>query len=412
MTSWDRYDGGDNVSHLPLRLRRARRLNPSDIPPRQWLYGTVLQRRYTSMLVAPGGTGKSQLALGMALDLVSGRRLLGFHIFERVPVWYLNLEDDENELDRRIAAFRIAHNVGWDELDNFYVHAGRERPVCMARFDPSDGSTIVFPDREEITASARAGGVGAIWVDPFVRSHMLDENSNPQMDAAVAAWTAVSDEVGCAVGLVHHVRKGPISGIEAARGAKALSDATRVGLLLSAMTEDEARDLGLGERQSHRFLRLDNAKANMAPAIDAMWFEMIEHNLGNASAVYPHGDTVSALTRWIKPTPWDALDSRLLGEIFGALRAGPGDGEQFTLTRRGRDAPRWAGAAVMRITSVSQAQAEAILKGWNESGVLRSAEYYSERQRKLRIGMVMDETKVDSIIASQAPHAGCANSFS
>ena len=99
------------------------------------------------------------------------------------------------------------------------------------------------------------------------------------MDAALAAWTEVAQECQCAIGLVHHVRKGPISGIEAARGAKAVTDASRVGLLLSAMTEDEAQALGIAAQQAHCFLRLDNAKANMAPAFEATWFEMVERNL-------------------------------------------------------------------------------------------------------------------------------------
>ena len=81
-----------------------------------WLYGTILSRGTTTILVAPGGVGKSQLALAMAADLGSGRGLLGFHIFQRVAVWYFNLEDDEDELDRRVAAFRLVHNVAWDEL--------------------------------------------------------------------------------------------------------------------------------------------------------------------------------------------------------------------------------------------------------------------------------------------------------
>ena len=398
MTSWDRYTGaGDNVSHLPLTLRRPRHREPAEIPPRQWLYGTILQRRYVSMLVAPGGTGKSQLALGMALDLASMRRRLGFHIFERVGVWYLNLEDDEDELDRRVAAFRLVHEIAWAELENFYTHVGRERPVCMAKID-DDGSTIIFPDREEIVAAARAGNIGNIWVDPFVRSHQLDENSNPQMDAAINAWTTIADEVGCAIGLVHHVRKGPVSNIEAARGAKAITDATRVGLLLSAMNENEAQEVGIKADDASRFLRLDNAKANMAPALRAVWFEMVERNLGNANDTYPAGDTVSALIRWNKPSPWETLDRGVLAEVFAALRRGPGDGEQYTLSRRGRDNVRWAGLAVMQVASVSESQAAAILQRWVENEVLMSAIYYSDKQRKSRTGMRLDELKAEQII--------------
>lgn len=413
MGKWDSYDGGDNVTPLPLRLRKAIARDPATIPAREWLYGTLLQRRYTTMLIAAGGTGKSQLALGMALDLASAKRLLGFHIFQRVPVWFLNLEDDENELDRRIAAYRLVHRISWPELDDhIYVHTGRERPVCMARIDPQDGTSIVFPDREEIVALARVARIGCIIVDPFVRSHMLDENNNPQMDAAMAAWNAVAEATGCAVMLVHHVRKGIAAGIEAARGAKALTDAARVGMLLSAMSVAEAEEIGIEAGEAHRFVRLDSAKSNMAPAGSAIWFEMAEVNLGNCTATYPAGDNVSALRRWIKPTPWEALDGRRLGAIFTALRAGPGEGEQFTLTRRGRDNPRWAGFVLMKLAGLTEPQAASILWRWAENGVIVTAEYFSPGQRKQRLGLSFNDIKIDEIVAAYGASGGFVNGAS
>lgn len=403
MVSWDRYKGGDNVARLPLRPRRLRRREPHEIPPRPWLYGTILSRGATTVLVAPGGVGKSQLALAMAADLGTGRGLLGFHIFQRVPVWYLNLEDDEDELDRRIAAFRLVHDVAWNEIEDwFFAHQGSERPVCMAKVDEEDGSTIVFPDRDEIIAGARASEVGAIWVDPFIKSHKLDENSNPQMDAALTAWTEVAQECECAIGLVHHVRKGMAVSIDAARGAKSVTDAARVGLLLSAMADEEAQALGIEAKRTHHFLRLDNAKANLAPAFDATWFEMVERNLGNATSVYPNGDTVATLTRWAKPSAWDALDNNTMQQLFDALRLGPSAGEQYTLQRSGAANTRWAGNVLMRLQSLTAAQATAILKGWIDNGVLIPAPYESPNYRKLIAGIVFDETKIGGIISASA----------
>ena len=404
MADWSRYRGGDdppdNVTQLPLAPEPIPEFDPSNIPPRQWLYGTILLRRYATMLIAPGGTGKSQLALGIGLDLATGRRLLGYHVFERTAVWYLNLEDDPDELNRRVAAFRMVHDIPWQQIRGFfYVHGGRKRPVCMAKVG-DDGSTIVFPDRDEIMRGAELRNIGSIWVDPFIKSHELDENSNPQMDAAVAAWTAVAEEVGCSVGLVHHVRKGAATGIEAARGAKGMTDAARVGLLLTAMSAEEGGEIGIAKEDAHRFLRLDNAKANMSPAGAAMWFEMVERNLGNGTKLYPAGDTVSALRRWSRPTAWGSLDRYTLGVIFTELRAGPGDGEQFTLSRAGRDAPRWVGSVLMRVASVNDAQAATVVTEWNSNGVVVAAEYFSKQQRKSRTGILLNEAKIAEMVAN------------
>jgi hypothetical protein len=262
----------------------------------------------------------------------------------------------------------------------------------MAKLDPDHGS-IVFPDHDAIIASARAGEIAALIVDPFIRSHELDENSNPHMDAAIAAWSAVAKAVDCAVMLVHHVRKGPATGIEAARGVKAMTDAARVGLLLTTMTTDEAEDIGIDSADAHRFVRLDNAKANMAPAGAAAWFEMVETPLGNKTPLYPNGDMVSALVRWKKPSAFDALDPFAMAKVFDELSAGPGDGEQYTLTRRGEDNARWAGFVLVR-AGLNDVQATTILRLWAQNGVVTPSRYHSTRQRKQLTGITLNAVKI------------------
>ncbi len=50
---------------------------PNQLPPREWLYSTCLIRGYVSILVAPGGVGKSVLALTECIALACGREILG-----------------------------------------------------------------------------------------------------------------------------------------------------------------------------------------------------------------------------------------------------------------------------------------------------------------------------------------------
>lgn len=401
MASWDRYGDGGNITRLPLKLHPVDEIDPEALPPREWLYGTILQRGHVTVLVAPGGTGKTQASMAMGLDVASGRGLLGYHIFCRVPVWLLSLEDPALEMQRRIAAFRLLHRVPWAELRGyFYTHVGRERPVVMAQVSPDDGATIIFPDLAEITALARAGMIGVIIVDPFIRSHELLENSTEHMNKAVTAWNEVAEQTGCAILLVHHVRKGTIEGIDSARGAKALTDAARVGLLLSSMSSEDAQAVGIKDDDRHRFLRLDSAKVNMAAAGEAVWFEMCEQHLGNSTPTYPDGDTVSALRRWRKPTPWDCLDLPMLRQIFDELANGPGEGEQYTLSRSGPSAARWAGHAITRIAGTSEAQSTAVLLAWSDNGVVTPCPYRSPSQRRERQGIALNTAKIDEILRS------------
>jgi RecA-family ATPase len=64
---------------------------PSTIPPREWLYGKHLIRKFATATVAPGGVGKSSLELIEALSIVTGRDLLGKGMVpERGRVWWWN----------------------------------------------------------------------------------------------------------------------------------------------------------------------------------------------------------------------------------------------------------------------------------------------------------------------------------
>jgi hypothetical protein len=382
----------ENVTPLPLGLMALEEIDPSEIEPRPWLYGTILQRKYVSLLVAPGGTGKSQLALAISVDLASNKRILGPHIFEPVPVWFLSLEDDTTEIQRRVAAIRLVHKLQWADLrGRLYAHDGRKRRVCMAK--STDGGKVIFPDQDEVKRLVRAGKIGLIVVDPFIRSHELDENNNPAMDAAVRAWTEIAEEANCAVLLVHHVRKSPADGMEAARGAKALVDAARVGLLLTAMTEQEAEDIGVKPEDAHRFIRMDNAKANMAPANAATWFHMVERNLGNSRPMYPSGDTVSAIVPWNRPKAFEGISDLQCNDALTAINVGPRPGIRYCAHQRGRDNSRWAGSVLITQLGISEARASTIIGLWLKTGLLFERAYRDAEQRKDRTGVFVDDTK-------------------
>ena len=370
--------------------------DPSAIPPREWLYGTRLVRRFVSVLAAPGGVGKSALALGQAVALACGRPLLGERVHHSVPVWVLNLEDPLDELNRRLAALLRLHRVADDAVaGRLFLHSGRTRRVCMAALS-GDGA-VVRPDQEAVTAAALAAGVGLIVVDPFVKSHALDENSNPHMDAAATAWAEVAERTGAAVLLVHHVRKLGLAGVadvDSARGAKALTDAARSASMLSPMTVEEAARLGVPAGERWRHVRLDDAKANLAPRAEAaIWYRMESVSLGNATGLYPNGDTVAALAPWKPTSAFAGLGAAECNRALDVIAAGPGEGQLFAAVRGGFGAnDRWAGKVLVRM-GLEPAQAARVLAAWLRSGLLVDGEYRDPVHRKARRGVRVNDAK-------------------
>ncbi len=371
--------------------------SPESIPPREWLYGTRLIRRFVSVLAAPGGVGKSALALAQALALVSGRSFLGEHVHHSVPAWVLNLEDPLDELNRRVAALMLLHKLPRAAIaGRLHLSSGRSRRLRMAELDETG---IVHPDQQAVMDAALAAGIGLIVVDPFVKSHQLDENANTQIDAAATAWAEIAEATGAAVLLVHHVRKGAsgdkaVGDIDIMRGAKALTDAARSATLLSPMSEEEARHLSVPERERWRHVRLDDAKANMAPRAEAaQWFRLESVQLGNGTALYPQGDSVAAIAAWKPPSPFRQLSAFECNQALDKIAAGIGDGAAFSAHRSGRATERWAGSVLVRGFGLDEADAARVIAAWLRSGLLLEQEYRHPTQRKLRMGVRVDDAK-------------------
>jgi hypothetical protein len=376
----------------PLVLHPARLPDPCSIPPRQWLYGSHLIRGYVSVLVSPGGTGKSALAMAIVLELVAYRRLLGNHVFSQVKGAIFNLEDPMEELERRVAALMLHHRIDRDALEGkLFLHDGEGRGLKLASLD-TDGFTVAYPDEQALIEQIQLNQIGIVVCDPFAESHSLEENSNPHMVKAAAAWRRVARATGCAVLLVHHVRKGDATSIDAARGAKALTDSARVGLLLTTMTATEAEGFGIPTDDRHQYVRLDDVKRNMAPAGRAAWFQLAQVPLGNGRPGYPNGDNVAAISAWQPPDVWQTTAVHDLNAALDRIDAGLPGGSRYTDSRRG-DATRWAGHILIEMFHVTDKQAANMLAAWLKSGVLFKEDYLDKAQRKERTGLSVNPLK-------------------
>lgn len=381
----------------PFTIKPAALPDPHLIPPRRWLYGRMLIKGYITVLVAPGGVGKTALSIAIAQSMATGRAQVGDWVYERTRVLACTLEDPEDEFDRRMAASMLHHRITADDLaGHIFVVAGRDRPLLIASLD-TDGFTVCYPDKKALVLMVRQQRIGLIVVDPFVNSHELDENNNPHINAAARAWAEIANEARCAVLLVHHTRKGALAGdIEGSRGAKALTDACRVGLTLTAMTEEEAKGFGIPDRDRRLHIRLDDAKANLAPPADhARWFKLVGVELGNGEPGTPwqQGDNVQAVEVWEPPATFTQTPAQL-NEVLDAIAQGPSPGRQWTSRRSGvGGGERWCGRPVMRLLGVEEGPAGKIVAAWIKEGLLVEAPYADPEARKSVGGITVTHSK-------------------
>jgi hypothetical protein len=273
-------------------------------PPRAWLYGRQLCRGFLSGLVAPGDAGKTTLRLTQAIELASGRELLGNRIYQRCKVLIVSLEDDHNELWRRLAAICRHHGVDRAELDGRLfvttVNGAKlaERVDGECRLGALDGML-----RETIEAFRP----DLLILDPFVKLHALVENDNADMDFVCVRLVKLAQDYDISVDCPAHTRKGDLEAgnSDNRRGGSAQRDAGRLDYTLTHMSEDEAKRFGTDLDERKDYVRLDRAKANIVRrSIKALWLHMVSVRLDNATALYPDGDEVQAIEGWIPPEAW------------------------------------------------------------------------------------------------------------
>ena len=255
------------------------------LKPRPW----VMQDRYVggivSAVIAPGGVGKSTVALLDALAVCTGKPLTGFEVKKKGNVWLYNTEDPLGELELRLAAMCVTHNVTPEERAGLHLTSGRDVPLILAK----KGKNGIAVNEEAIKAAIdyiKQQNIVLLIVDPFVRSHEVDENDNMQIDKVIWCFQRIMDATGCAVCVVHHTNKSaynvtsPEEKMHTGRGASSLVYAARIAHVLTPMKEEEATKFSIPQSRRRWYVRLDNAKANLqAPAESARWFEKVSVDL-------------------------------------------------------------------------------------------------------------------------------------
>lgn len=352
----------------------------ADIPARQWLYGRHLLRRFVSVDVAAGGTGKSSVKIGEALAMASGRDLYGVEIHGGpLTVWLYNLEDPAEEGERRIhATAKWFHIPPQDVAGRLFVDSGRDQR-CVIATETEYGARIAQPVYEQIKAQILEAKIDVLIIDPFVSSHEVSENDNRAIDAVVKAWGRLADECNCSINLVHHVRKGngQEANADSARGAKALVDAARSVIVYNRMTPDESSLAGITEDQRGFYFRAQNDKANLAPPDKAAWYRMNNVALDNS-------DQVGVACPWKWPELFEGISTRHLIAVQKAVEVGE--------WRADVRSPVWVGFAVAQALAIdveaSRERIKKLLKEWVKNEALEIVERDDENRRPRKFVMV------------------------
>jgi hypothetical protein len=382
--SLDEWDAGDD---------------PGPIPPRQWLLGNQFCRGFISSIVAAGGAGKSALRLLQLISMAIGRSICGQHVFRRSRVLLISLEDDRDEQQRRIKAVLDHYGIDRSELKGWLFCAS---PKLAKLAEMKNRTRTIGPLEEQIRAAIARRSPDIVSLDPFIKTHNLEENDNVDMDFVCDLLARMAVEFQIAVDSPHHVHKGQIApgDADSGRGASGIKDAGRLVYTLVPMSEDEAKSFDINPEVRSSYVRLDSAKVNIAARSGkAMWFHIIGVPINNGSEEYPMGDTIQVVEPWSPPDTWAGLNTESLNAALSEIERGLTDDGGRPDGRRYSSAPsagdeRAAWRVVQRYCpDRSEAQCREIIRTWEKIGLVVTRNYDDPEQRRERGGLYIDEAK-------------------
>lgn len=178
-----------------LPVCRAAELGAAATEPR-WLVEMLWAERAVGIVGGEPKSCKSILALELAVAVASGRPCLHRYAVHRPgPVLLFAAEDALHVVRQRIAGICAAADVDFDALAVHVITAPSVRLDLAA-------------DQKRLRSTVEQLAPRLLVLDPFVRLHRIDENASAEVAPLLAYLRQLERELGVAVLLVHHARKG------------------------------------------------------------------------------------------------------------------------------------------------------------------------------------------------------------
>ena len=223
------------------------------------------------LMVAPGATGKSTLALDFGISLALGRPIAGGLFTPSPPgkVIVLAGEESERMLAERIRSLLTLDEQGMAVLYDHLILLPMAGNSCALLADGRP--TGLYDELVSIGHGARL-----VIVDPVRRLHGGDENNSADMTKFVVAMEGLAKLTGAALLGIHHANRASAadaSSQNAARGSSALVDGARWQINLSRMDEKTAESLQVSDAERPLYVAVDFAKTNYLAPRPRCWLK-------------------------------------------------------------------------------------------------------------------------------------------
>jgi hypothetical protein len=362
----------------------------ADLPPRGWLLGNWFCRQFLSALFGDGAVGKTATRIACALALATGRYdIIEEHVFQRARVLFLCFEDGETELKRRICAAMLHHNITDADIEGYlFVRAITNSELKLATA-VEYGKIARGPLADALVTSVTRRQIDAVFLDPLVKTHGVNENDNNAMDLVTEIIVDLAVKHNLAADTPHHIAKGSggPGNADSGRGASAVKDGGRLIYTQTPMSDWEAEVYGISPDERLQYVRVDQGKVNLIRrTLKTKWLKLVGVKLGNRTNLYPNGDEVQTVEAWEPPDIFKELTLHVIGQILDKIAEGPEPGRQYSAAPQANVRGAWQ-VIVQYCPQLSPVQAKHVIKTWIANGVLIEGFYDDPKESRPQKGV-------------------------
>ncbi len=213
----------------------AASLKGKPVPPRQWLVHGLVPQKTVTLFSGDGGTGKSLLALQLAVAVAAQTAWIG-HTANTGRVIFLSAEDDDDELHRRLDEILSAEGRDYDDLSGLTLRslAGEDALLAVESKIALMQSALFV----ELDKRAEEEAPALIVIDTLADVYPANENDRAKVRQFVGILRGLTIKRKCAVLLLGHPSLTGLNSGTGTSGSTAWNNSVRSRLYLSRITDN------------------------------------------------------------------------------------------------------------------------------------------------------------------------------
>lgn len=217
------------------RFYSAATLKGRAVKPREWLVHGLIPQKTVTLFSGDGGTGKSLLALQLAVAVSAARPWISKPVSSG-SVIYLSAEDDYDELHRRVDDILRADGRTYDDVAGLTMRSLAGEDALLA----VDSQVALMKSElfKELDARAADEAPTLIVIDTLADVYPANENDRAKVRQFIGILRGLALKRNCAVLLLGHPSLTGLSSGTGSSGSTAWNNSVRSRLYLSRIDDN------------------------------------------------------------------------------------------------------------------------------------------------------------------------------